>query len=62
MSWFGKAKEGPEPFDATVATALLFCAAACTFKLFLTHFLTARTRMMLTDPYGKADWSTLCGD
>ena len=43
--------------DPKVADALLFCAAAMAFKLFLVHFLTSRTRMMLDDPYGKKDWA-----
>ena len=47
----------PSVLEPGVADALLFCAAAMAFKLFLTHFLTARTRMMLTDPYGKKDWA-----
>jgi len=47
----------PVVLEPEVADAMLFCAAAMAFKLFLTHFLTARTRMMLDDPYGKKDWA-----
>ena len=43
--------------DPLVADSLTYCAAALGFKLFLVHFLTSRTRMMLDDPYGKQDWA-----
>lgn len=55
--WSDSKSMAPSVLEPAVADALLFCAAAMAFKLFLTHFLTARTRMMLDDPYGKKDWA-----